>query len=118
MLRRAIAQRIHLDADRQSGQRIVIFRAREHRPLIAQPPDIADKHQHQQSSGAYGNPDLCAGEGHFIEFMEVLKTRKDYRWKTRTYMYEWGFRNADKKHTPPGACCPRRNDKFDRSTRD
>ena len=92
VLGRAIAQRIHLDADRQPGQRIMIFRSRQHRPLIAQPPDVADKHSHQQSSGADGNPDLCAGEGHCIEFMELAKARKDYQRKTRKDMYDCGIR--------------------------
>jgi hypothetical protein len=57
----------------------MIFRARQHRPLIAQPPEVANKHQHEQNSTAGGNPDLCPGEGHFIEFRQVARAREDYR---------------------------------------
>ena len=61
---RPVAHRIHLDADWQATERIVLFGARQHRPLIAQPPDVAEKHQHNQSSGADSNADLSAVRGH------------------------------------------------------
>ena len=61
---RAVAQWIHPDADRQSGERIVILGPSQHWPLIAQPPQVAHKHQHQQRSGADRNADLCFGKGH------------------------------------------------------
>src|SRR5271154_2622268 len=51
MLGRTVAQRIHFDADRQSGQWIVIFRAGKNGPLIIQPPQIADEDADQQDSG-------------------------------------------------------------------
>ena len=55
VLNGAVAQRIHPDADRQAGQRIAIFGARQHRSLIAQPPDVAEKSKHQQRASADGN---------------------------------------------------------------
>ena len=42
----AIAQRIHADTDRQAGQTIELFGARQHRSLIAQPNQIAEKNQY------------------------------------------------------------------------
>src|ERR1700689_69729 len=58
MLNRAIAQRIHLDADRQAAERITVFGARQHWSLIAQPPDVAEKSKHQQRGSADSNADL------------------------------------------------------------
>jgi putative endonuclease len=39
--------------------------------------------------------------------MEVLKTRKDYRWKTRTYMYAWGLETRTKSRFPRGLRAPK-----------
>src|SRR6266851_3075257 len=57
-LRGAIAQWIELHAYRQASQRIVIFGAGEHRTLIAQPPDVAEKPQHKQGASAHSDTDL------------------------------------------------------------
>ena len=67
----------------------MILGARQHRPLIAQPPQVADKHHHQQNSAANRNPDLCASEGHSIEFKEAAIAREDYQRDTQGDMYEW-----------------------------
>ncbi len=67
VLNRAVSQRIHPNAHRQPGERIVIFRARQHRSLIAQPPDVAEKSKHQQRANADSNADLCASEPHLRE---------------------------------------------------
>jgi hypothetical protein len=48
----AIAKRIHSDADRHLGERVAFRRARQNRRLVAQPIEIAEKHQHKQASGA------------------------------------------------------------------
>ena len=64
VLNRAVAQWIHPDADRQAGQRIVVFGPRQHWSLIAQPPDVAKKNKHQQRAGGDGNADLRASETH------------------------------------------------------
>src|ERR1700733_6174715 len=64
VLNRAVAQRIHPDADRQAGQRIVVFGARQHRSLLAQPPDVAEKSKYQQRANANSNADLCPSESH------------------------------------------------------
>src|SRR5271169_2907080 len=61
---RAVAQRIHADADRKPGERIVVLGPRQHWSLIVQPPDVAKKSKHQQRASADRNPDLCASKSH------------------------------------------------------
>src|SRR5580692_349911 len=69
----AVAQRIHLDADGQAAERVALFRPRQHRSLIAEPPHVPQKHRDQQDTGADGNADLCASEGHYKKFMEMTR---------------------------------------------
>ena len=64
VLNRPVAERIHPDADRQPRERIVIFGARQHRSLIAQPPDVAEKSTNQQRTSGDSDRDLCAGKAH------------------------------------------------------
>ncbi len=64
VLNRTVAERIHPDADRQPRERVVVFGARQHRSLIAQPPDVTEKSKHQQRASGDGNRDLCASEAH------------------------------------------------------
>ena len=80
-----------LNADGQAGERVVIFGLGQHRSLIAEPPDIAEKHEDQQRSGADGNADLGLGEGHFftISLAAVGTKRQDYRREARADMYVW-----------------------------
>src|SRR5207248_5954217 len=59
-----VPQWIHANAHRQSRERIVILRPRQHRTLIAQPPQVAQKHQYQEHSGAGRNADLRLSKGH------------------------------------------------------
>jgi hypothetical protein len=64
VLNGAVAQRVHPDAHGQTRQRIMIFGARQHRSLIAQPPDVAEKSKHHQRRDANSNTDLYASEPH------------------------------------------------------
>ena len=45
----------------------------EHRPLIAQPPQVAHKPENQQSCAADSNSDLGLGEGHLGKFKQGWK---------------------------------------------
>src|SRR3982074_3542027 len=58
LLRGAIPQWVELYTYRQASQRIVIVRTGKHRPLIAQPPHVAKKSQHQQHASAHSDTDL------------------------------------------------------------
>jgi len=73
---RAVAQRIHPDADGQAAKRVAVFRSRQHRPLIAQPPDVTEKSKHQQRANADGNADLCASKPHPEEFIRLARYSK------------------------------------------
>ena len=64
VLNGAVAQRVHADADGQSGQSIALFGARQHRSLIAQPVDVAEKSEHQHCGNADSNAYLYASEAH------------------------------------------------------
>src|SRR5580698_695222 len=69
VLNRPVAQRIHSDANWQSGQRVAVFGPRQHWPLIAKPPDVAQKSKHQQRSGTHSNSDLCSSKSHLREIL-------------------------------------------------
>src|SRR6202035_3203286 len=64
VLNGAVAEGIHPNADGQASERIMVFGARQHRSLIAQPPDVAEKSKHQQRRHANSNTDLYASEPH------------------------------------------------------
>jgi hypothetical protein len=64
VLNGAVAQRIHPDADGQASERIMVFGSRQHRSLIAQPPDVAEKSKDHQRRDANSNTDLYASESH------------------------------------------------------
>jgi hypothetical protein len=64
VLNGAIPQRIRLDADGQAAERIALFRPRQHWSLIAQPPDVAKKSEHQHRRNADSNSDLYPSESH------------------------------------------------------
>src|ERR1700683_1948248 len=64
VLNGAVAQRIHADADRQPGQSIALLGARQHRSLIAQPIDVAEKSKHQHRGNADSNANLYASKSH------------------------------------------------------
>src|ERR1700683_3571360 len=64
LLGRAVTQRIHTDADRQSSQRIVLGRPSQDRTLAVQPPNVAKKAEYQECSSADSNANLIAGKRH------------------------------------------------------
>src|ERR1700735_5747976 len=64
VLNGAVAEGIHPNADGQASERIMVFGARQHRSLIAQPPDVAEKSKHHQRGDANSNTDLYASEPH------------------------------------------------------
>ncbi len=64
LLGRSVPQRIHFDADGQTGQWIVVIRPSQYRTLVAQPPQIAHEPEHEQSTSADSNADLRPSEGH------------------------------------------------------
>src|SRR6266404_841003 len=63
----AIAKWIHRDAERHPRQGISLLRAGQHRRLIAEPPQVADEHQHQQTGCADGDPEMSLGKLHSIK---------------------------------------------------
>src|ERR1700676_3504079 len=67
VLNGAVAQGIHLDCDWQAREGIVIFGTREHRSLIAEPPDVAEKSEDQQRAHADGDRELGASKAHLRE---------------------------------------------------
>jgi hypothetical protein len=64
VLNGAVAEGIHPNADGQAGERIMVFGARQHRSLIAQPPDVAEKSKHHERRDANSNTDLYASKPH------------------------------------------------------
>jgi hypothetical protein len=73
----AIAERIHPDTDGQTAKRIVILGTRQHRSLIAEPPNVAKKTEDQQRASADSNADLCAGKTHCErKFIGMATSRK------------------------------------------
>src|SRR5580704_798718 len=64
VLNGAVAEGIHPNADGQASERIMVFGTRQHRSLIAQPPDVAEKSKHHQRRDANSNTDLYASEPH------------------------------------------------------
>src|SRR5579872_5063576 len=112
VLDRAVAQRVHPDADRQAGERIVVFGTRQHRRLIAQPPDVAEKSENQQRACADGDGDLCAGEPHAAaKFIRVATYGKITSGEARKDMYERGVRRRRRESRSLLGLRPRRNDK-------
>src|SRR5260370_37735246 len=68
----AIAQRIEGDAIGYAGERIAVFGARQNRSLIAQPPNVSQKHEHKQRAGAAGDADLVPGKCHCQQKCSVM----------------------------------------------
>src|ERR1700691_2346644 len=75
---RAIAKGIHGDADRHLGQRIAFFGARQNWRLVAEPIQIAQKHQDKQASGAQCDREMGAGNLHHENFAGRTQSRQDY----------------------------------------
>ena len=90
VLNGAVAERIHPDADGQASERIMVFGARQHRSLIAQPPDVAEKSKHHQRRDANSNPDLYASEPHPERKFIGSATYGKITSGRRGDMYLWG----------------------------
>ena len=122
VLNGAVAEGIHPNADGQASERIMVFGARQHRSLIAQPPDVAEKSEYQQRAYARSDRDLGASKAHpeskFIRMATYGKVTSGLRGWTCTSgvvaLQESGFllglppRRNDKtlnRHKQKGTTC-------------
>jgi hypothetical protein len=95
VLNGAVAEGIHPNADGQASERIMVFGARQHRSLIAQPPDVAEKSKHQQRRYANSNTDLYASEPH---------PERKFIWSATSRKITAGSRNGTCTYGESGRC--------------
>src|SRR5882724_10124087 len=73
---RAIAKWIHGDTERHMAQRIALVRTRQHWRLVAEPPQIAQEHQDEQTRPPNGNAEMSAGKLHLKSLGQSSSVRK------------------------------------------
>jgi hypothetical protein len=96
VLNGAVAEGIHPNADGQASERIMVFGARQHRSLIAQPPDVAEKSKYHQRGDANSNTDLYASEPH---------PKRKFIWSATSRKITAGSRDGTCTYGESG-CCP------------